>query len=514
MLPRPRSLAAVAVLVALSACASAPPPATPPPCPERPPAPVVAAAVTPGASADAGVAFDPAPWLEDLDALTAAMSSHYANFDFAVRVRRMDLARVKKRAQDRIRAAKSDDEARRAFRRFLGAFGDGHLDIDWTPPANSPPSARTGPLCARLGYEEHDAGGVDFTLVPGFSSIDDADAHDVPGGVLRLSGGRKLGIVRISLFMESIHPALCEAARGALGLADDAPCDKDECRERLDVEVANRLTAALERRVTSLVHAGVGAIAVDITGNGGGSDWVDPATRVFTPMPIATRGMGAVRHEHWVKELTDRLRDLQADLASHGDLEHGVLASGIATLEKEVAEVKTPCDKSPAWRGEDVACSQLVTVAPVLAYAKPGSLASRSDADLIFGPSRYAYHEGVSTLPLAVLVDGGTASAAEHFAEMLQDNHAATIVGAQTVGAGCGYTNGGIPTVLPRSHASVRMPDCARLRADGSNAVAGVDPDVHLPLADRDSPYQRAVKVVAGIEGGWGKIVAKREKGR
>jgi hypothetical protein len=37
---------------------------------------------------------------------------------------------------------------------------------------------------------------------------------------------------------------------------------------------------------------------------------------------------------------------------------------------------------------------------------------------------------------------------------------------------------------------------------------------VHLPLADRDSPYQRAVKMVAGMEGAWRKIVAKRERGR
>ncbi len=83
---------------------------------------------------------------------------------------------------------------------------------------------------------------------------------------------------------------------------------------------------------------------------------------------------------------------------------------------------------------------------------------------------------------------------------MLTDNHAATIVGSLTLGCGCGFTNGGIPTTLPRSGAHVHVPDCARLRADGSNEASGIVPDVLLPFAGRDSPYQRAAKVAAGLE--------------
>jgi hypothetical protein len=46
-----------------------------------------------------------------------------------------------------------------------------------------------------------------------------------------------------------------------------------------------------------------------------------------------------------------------------------------------------------------------------------------------------------------------------------------------------------------------------RLRADGSNAVAGVTPDVALPLLDRDSPFERATKLVAGLRDAWPRIV-------
>ncbi|MGQ0561469.1 MAG: hypothetical protein ACT443_06290, partial [Gemmatimonadota bacterium] len=46
------------------------------------------------------------------------------------------------------------------------------------------------------------------------------------------------------------------------------------------------------------------------------------------------------------------------------------------------------------------------------------------------------------------------------------------------VGVGCGYTNGGIDIKLRNSGLVIRMPDCARLRADGSNEYEGVKPDV------------------------------------
>jgi len=170
-----------------------------------------------------------------------------------------------------------------------------------------------------------------------------------------------------------------------------------------------------------------------------------------------------------------------------------------------IDEAGAPCDRRAlfdAGAGKPP-CSGLVTgrmyTSGLLPYAKPGSLDGWASADSLFLTRQFRYHEGASSLPLIVLVDGGTASASEEFASMLADNHAALIVGSITTGSGCGFTNGGIPTVLPRSNGHVKMSDCARLRADGSNEASGVVPDVLLPLASRDSPYQRATKVAAGL---------------
>jgi C-terminal processing protease CtpA/Prc len=97
---------------------------------------------------------------------------------------------------------------------------------------------------------------------------------------------------------------------------------------------------------------------------------------------------------------------------------------------------------------------------------------------LVFTPAKYPYKDGVWRGPLIVVVDGDTWSAAEQFAAVLQDSHAAVIVGAPTGGAGCGHTDGGTPTTLAHSRGVLKLPDCARLRGDGDNEAAGVQPDL------------------------------------
>jgi C-terminal processing protease CtpA/Prc len=135
----------------------------------------------------------------------------------------------------------------------------------------------------------------------------------------------------------------------------------------------------------------------------------------------------------------------------------------------------------------------------ILPYAEPRSFASLESKTTLFHPLRYAYTESSERLPLYVAVDGDTWSAAEYFAAVLQDNGAATIVGEVTGGAGCGYTNGGIPTTLKNSHAAVKMPDCVRLRKDGSNEVSGITPDVLVPWSKHDSAYLRAEKLFQSL---------------
>jgi hypothetical protein len=177
-----------------------------------------------------------------------------------------------------------------------------------------------------------------------------------------------------------------------------------------------------------------------------------------------------------------------------------VLQEARNRLLRGIAETKERCDRSSLWTTGKINCSLLIKdvlyTGGLLPYAKSGSFPTLESRSSLFDPLRYSYTEGGNTLPLFVVVDRETWSAAEYFAAILQDNHAAVIVGEVTGGAGCGYTNGGIPTTLKYSHAQVKMPDCVRLRKDGSNEVNGVVPDILLPWTDHDTPYSKVTKLV------------------
>ncbi|HEX5016251.1 MAG TPA: S41 family peptidase [Actinomycetes bacterium] len=107
-----------------------------------------------------------------------------------------------------------------------------------------------------------------------------------------------------------------------------------------------------------------------------------------------------------------------------------------------------------------------------------------------------AIGEGDTQTPVVVLVDGGTASAAEVVAAALQDRSRAVIVGARTYGKGSVQE----PSVLPDGSAIEftigRYITPAGRVIDGR----GVEPDVLVdPLAAPEVAEQRALEVLRGL---------------
>jgi len=448
--------------------------------------------------------FDPKSWLEDFDQLTSEMTAHYSGLEFAVHERHMDLPALRGETSAKLAQSCSEADARKILQKFLDAFGDGHLEIDWPQPAIQAAStadakaAEPPSLCERLEYKKKGfKTGVDFSLLPQFTSVGGEDAEWFPGGILRLSEAEKLGIIRIAIFTEHAFPKACEQALRELHLRDSDKCD-ETCENSIERESGNRLTTAIVRRAAQLHSAGATAILVDITHNGGGSNWVEAPPRVLSRVPLHESRFGFIKHEHWTKQLNDQLADVGTDL-KNGTGPRDVLQQAAARLRTGITRTQEPCDRSRVWTDGTVPCSLLVTDVlfngGILPYAEPGSFASLASKSTLFHPLQYAYAESSSGLPLYVAVDGDTWSSAEYFAAILQDNKAATILGEVTGGAGCGYTNGGIPTTLKNSHARVKMPDCVRLRKDGSNEVTGITPDVLVPWSKHDSSYERAEKL-------------------
>ena len=136
----------------------------------------------------------------------------------------------------------------------------------------------------------------------------------------------------------------------------------------------------------------------------------------------------------------------------------------------------TRCDRSAVWQGRRPPCEVFA----------PGSNARAT-----------LQGDGTWRGPLLVLADRGTGSAAEDFVAWLQQNRVATVVGARTAGAGCGYVNGGDPVRLRVVPVDVWMPNCARFLDNGTNEIEGLAPDVPLDLQEAD----RAATALARLLG-------------
>lgn len=442
------------------------------------------------APAFAAQTFDAKPWVDDLAQARDAFATKYANLEWAAFDREADLPALFADTEKRLEGAQSDADARAAFDRLTRRLGDGHVGFRW-PSHTSAPGESAGAPCS--DYDPSIVSTPMAARVKGYQPIASAAEKLFPIGTIMV-GEHRLGVIRIALFEPQGFPEICKAALATLSLSADKPCD-DACGQKLDDAANDIYSDAFIEQLETLKKASPDALLVDITRNGGGSDWAEAVARMLTSKRLVSERMDFVRGEHWVKhfgELEHDMRDA-ARKASPEDRARLLKWAEEAAAKKKVAA--TPCDSAPLWRGEHPACSWLgegFSMTGILAASDAQSLRGKPWAADVFTPMEFRYRDGIWSGPLIVAVDSATGSASEEFAAELQDNHAALIVGEATAGAGCGHTDGGTPTTLKNSRAVLELPDCARIRADGSNEVRGVRPDVLVGWRRMDGPGRRA----------------------
>ncbi len=456
--------------------------------------------------------FEPAPFLDDLRALEDSLARGYANLEWQVAQGVVDPVALRARTDSLLRQASNEREARAALTAFGAAFRDGHLRItappspllaglramrassDDTPPAVTV-SASKG--CGALGYRSERSSSP-LARHPRYRALGPADGPfrtgriDVPGG--------PLGVIRIGALGYDRFVAQCEAAWPAVAALDSAGYCATRCARALSRAVSNALLADVRAAIGRVREAGATALVVDLTGNGGGTNWTAAVARQFSARPLRAYTAAMVRHPHHERQFIDRrdallrLRDslrqgdapgtaLDADAAAW----RALLDSAILRTDVQLAMTREPCDRRAYFTAGAAAvhCTQLTSggfTSGVLEYL-PTAMHTRPGASLLFGPASFAYTEGVWSGPLFLLVDRNTASASEEFVALLKDEGGATVLGQRTYGAGCGFTNGGIGFTLAKSGMRVTMPDCARIRRNGRNEVSGIEVDATLPIA-------------------------------
>ena len=435
-------------------------------------------------------AFDPKPWLQDLDQIHDALGAKYANLEWAVFEREADLPKLFAETRARIEHATDEAEARAAFDRFARRLGDEHVGFTRAKP----PSPASPDRCKALGYDARSRAEPLAAKITGYQPLATPGADTFPAGLI----GQHIGVLQIGVFMPQGYPALCGAALRALAIPADGPCD-GACNDRVDDWVADRQTRDVMEQIRALRKAGATTLLVDIAGNGGGTEWAEAVARMLTPMRLKSEEMDFMRGEHWARHFAEDVKSLRQFAEGATGPDRALLLRLADEAEAKHAEALKPCDAAPLWTGEHPPCRWLgkgFYGSGLLASADPAALRGKPWAKDVFSPMQYPYEEGIWRGPLIVLVDRNVGSAATEFTAVLQDNRAAIVIGEPT-GGGCGRTDGGTPTLLVNSKARFNVPDCARLRADGSNEVMGIRPDMQVGFGERDGPHQRAARVLA-----------------
>ncbi len=359
-------------------------------------------------------------------------------------------------------------------RRLLGA----------TSPPASPPPAPGLTRCLSSGFWSQD-------LSPSLSLADRHDYQPLPAGnpfaagTIVGAGGRSTGFLRIAGFGEDMYLDVCaveadDMARAGRDLVHDwTSADTDALFARVNA----RLTAALAERIRQFNALHVDTLIVDVTGNGGGSDWAVEVAPMFAAHPLQCPDVGMVRHAHWRERIARSLVDTDAALraTSLSPAQKATLVHARALYSQAAEELAHDCDTRPLWTSSDahVTCSNVVRM--------PAAQCSWPPPPVVFLGQ------------VVLLTDGLSASATEQFVAMLRDYGGATVAGQATFGIGCGYTDGGIPLKLRRSGLSIQVPDCVRYRRDGSNEALGIAPDIVVDWQPTDTPELHTAKALTRL---------------
>lgn len=357
--------------------------------------------------------YDAEAWLADYQRLKHDMAHGYANLDWIRDHRRVDLAALDRRTTTALANAHSRVRAFFALKDFVEQFRDPHLRLqpqqahakarETSDAAMAAPAETVNAVssCEAAGYEEGDhAFEVAFERLPGWQQL--------RGGDFPIGRAGDVGVLRIAQFGEQRYLAACN--RVFKPNMDD---------RALQLAVRAEQQRVLIDSLRDLQRNGARRLLVDVTGNGGGSEWVSEVIAL----------------------MTDR-----------------------ALTRAAPRRVEPRCDRSAIWRNAST-CANFAT----------------AEANEVLQGS------GVWRGPVVILIDHRTASASEDFVAWLQQNRVATVIGERTLGAGCGYLDGGTRTALKVLPLDVVMPNCARFLDDGANEIEGIAPDIALEPRAEDT---------------------------
>jgi hypothetical protein len=464
--------------------------------------------------------FDRKAWMEDYAYLKTQLERTYSNLAwFASPQGGVDLPGLDRRTQRALQTAESDADARAALLGFIEGFQDGHLRA--LPSLQSsvgevlkPPPAAFDALdadsaIAALGYAPSTsvAFSLPFESLEGSSLECDGLSQPFRASLLTTAKGKKLGLVRIPRFRELDSSPAPGVSAWSAAVKAGHPVDRSAVKET----ITEAWFQALADRLRRFREEKVEAVIVDVGGNSGGNDSGDWMVRFFTPRAVHSARLFMAASPMASQYFDEQLAELRSAIKDEAKLSLEIrqaIRSGIEAFEqRKIRAASLTCDLTWVWRerrpwkpGESSRLMEAGYASGQLDYFPPSYPGERKQVESFYWAARVDAFRGAWSGPVYVLTDGRTGSSAEMFTAAIRDNGIARTVGTRTVGAGAGFMIDGPPLVLPNARLRFQVPNCLRLRADGTDEVAGIAPDLPVLPTEGENSRARAMRVLAAIE--------------
>lgn len=459
--------------------------------------------------------FDKEAWQQDYKQLKSELIDRYSNLAWKASTSSgIDLPALDRKTLAILASADDDTQAADAIRAFVTAFHDGHLSEQpylataMTRPVEPEKFSLdpTEPIagCAALGYAS--TGRVAFSLpiegLPGFKLMTDGlDSAFRTGIVMR--SGVTMGVIRIQNFRARAFPTVClhawaDLRQASMAITPHAVLDAARLRWFKDIAAAIR----------TLRQAGATTLVVDIGNNSGGDDSGDWTPRLLTDRLVRSARLlmtdAPIAGRYFAEEIED-IDEVYAATRSH-DAKAALMEARSFFSGQTAAIGQHHCDLSWVWHEKRAwsltNCNRLLVAGYAGGYSAglPHNAFSGSDAAVVLSSASTVQSlYGTWTGPTYVIADKRSYSSAEMFAAVMQDNRIAKLVGDRTGGDGCGFMADDNPIILKHSRLRFRVPNCMRLRANGTNEEAGIVPDIPVLPTEGESERARAERALQAI---------------
>jgi hypothetical protein len=134
-------------------------------------------------------------------------------------------------------------------------------------------------------------------------------------------------------------------------------CDEACLKNFVEFDVPNLLLRELSDVIRDFSTKRVSALVVDVTGNGGGQNWVDPAARVFSTIELKCPEMRFIKHQHWLKRFKELSGKTNSDLLNtpQDSNLYALLSLADKRVKGLIEAAGTGCDLSSIWEEKSVA---------------------------------------------------------------------------------------------------------------------------------------------------------------